>query len=241
MVGELLLCHLRPSRTARRSHKGHLFGHLVQEHVGLFYGTKVRPNSNLLHAGKAKLGKGVAQLAHVSLAAKLSDERRRHDGNHLVAANNGEDHLRDLALVGNGAKRAVYEALSARDALLVIDLGAAVLVGANGMHATRVGAGASVVMYCVIGARALAHTAFDALLLVDDRALLMEGDGLLATDLATRVRKAALAHVGNHVHVVLAGVAGELYDIDERRVVVGIGNGGIGKTFAHANRAIDAP
>ena len=183
---------------------------------------------------------GLAQLAHVALAAKLADERRRHSGNDLVACVDGLNHLEDLALVGNGAKRAVDEALSARDALLVVNLRAAVLVGANGMHAAGRGAGALLVENGVVRADLCALTAVNALLLVDVGLLVHKGDGALGADLAAGVREAALAHVGHAVDVVLAGVAGKLDDVDEGRLVVGLGLCRLGKAVRELLGAIDA-
>ncbi len=74
--------------------------------------------------------------------AELAHKRRRHGGDDAVALVDGLDDLEDLAFVRNGAKRAVYKAHAAGYALVVIDLGAAELVGADGVHAAGLGAGA---------------------------------------------------------------------------------------------------
>ena len=92
----------------------------------------------------------------------------------------------------------------------------------------------------VVRTGALAQTALDALLLVNNRTLLVERDGLLAADLAARMRKAALARIGHFVHVVLACVARELDDVDQRRIIVRVGDGGIREALAHANRTVNA-
>ena len=223
VLGELLLGHDRPRRAAGGAHEGELVGNLVQVVVCLLDGAEVGSERHLLDAREAQLVEGLAQLAHVALAAKLADERRRNGGDDLVASVDGLDDLEDLALVGNGAKRAVDEALSARDALLVVDLRAAVLVGADGLHAAGGGAGTLLVEDGVVRADLGALPTVDALLLVDVGLLVHKGDGALGADLAAGVRKAALAHVGHAVDVVLAGVAGELDDVDEGRLVVGLG------------------
>ena len=130
------------------------------------------------------------------------------------------DDLRNLALVGNGAKRAVHEAHTTAHALLVVDVGTAMLVGADGAHATGRGTGPHVMVDGLIRAGALAHATVDAGVLVYVGPFVHKRDGLLGTHLAAGVRETALAHVGDLVHVVLAGIAGELDDVDERWLVV---------------------
>ena len=82
--------------------------------------------------------------------------------------------------------------------------------------------------------------AVNALLLVDVGLLVHKGDGTLGADLAAGVRKAALAHVGNAVDVVLAGVAGKLDDVDEGRLVVGLGLCRLGEAVGELLGAVDA-
>ena len=183
---------------------------------------------------------GLAQLAHVALAAKLADKRRRHGSNDLVACVDGLDDLEDLALIGNGAKRAVDEALSAGDALLVVNLRTTVLVGANGLHTAGRGAGPLLVENGVVGAHLGALATVDALLLVDVGLLVHKRDGALGAYLAAGVRQAALAHVGHAIDVVLAGVAGKLDDVDERRLVIGLGLCRLSKAVGELLGTVDA-
>ena len=85
-----------------------------------------------------------------------------------------------------------------------------------------------------------AHAAVDALLLVDIGLLVLEGNGALGADLAAGVREATLAGVAHLIDVVFAGVAGELDDVDQRRLVVGLGNRGVDDAVGHALRLVDA-
>ena len=79
-----------------------------------------------------------------------------------------------------------------------------------------------------VRAHAGAAPALDALLLVDVGLLVLKGDGPLRADLAARVSQAALARIAHLVRILLASVAGELDDVDQRRLVVGLRLGGIG-------------
>ena len=114
------------------------------------------------------------------------------------------------------------------------------LVGADGVHAAGVRARAHVVLDGVVGAGVEAHAAVDALLLVDVGLLVLEGDGALGADLAAGVGEAALAAVGHAVGVVRARVARELDDVDERRLVVGLGHGGLREALGEALAVVDA-
>ena len=92
----------------------------------------------------------------------------------------------------------------------------------------------------MVGARVEAHAAVDALLLVDVGLLVAEGDGALGADLAAGVRQAALAGVGHAVDVVVARVAGKLDDVDQGRLVVGLGDGGVGEAVGEALALVHA-
>ena len=94
------------------------------------------------------------------------------------------------------------------------------LVRADGAHAAGLGARALLLDDGVIGADILAAAALDALGLVDDRTAVDDVDGVLGADLGARMRQAALAAVGHDDLLFRAGVAGELDDIDERRLIV---------------------
>ena len=111
---------------------------------------------------------------------------------------------------------------SEKFALVVVDLGTALLIGADGLHAAGGGAGALVMMDRRIRAHVRTATALDALGLVDVGLAVHERDGALGADLAAGMRHAALAGIAHAVDVVLAGVAGEADDVDQRRLVVGL-------------------
>ena len=107
----------------------------------------------------------------------------------------GGNNLENLALIGNGAKGAVDQTLSTRNTLLVINIGSTMLIRANGVHATSLGAGAKVMQYGMVGANLFAHTTLDALLLIDKSFLVDKADGAFWTDFSARVRKTTLAGV----------------------------------------------
>ena len=241
VLGELLLGHDRPRRAAARAHERNLGRHLLEEVLGLLHGAEVGAERHLLHAGEAQLLEGLAQLVDVALTAELTHERGRHLGDDLVAVGDGLDDLEDLTLVGNGAEGAVHEALAAAHALVVVDVGVAVLVRADGAHAAGVGAGTHVVVDGVVGTHVGAAAALDAERVVDEGLLVLERDGLLGADLAAGVRETALAGLAHDaVDVVLAGVAGELDDVDEGRLVVGLGLGRLGHAVGERLALVDA-
>ena len=73
-----------------------------------------------------------------------------------------------------------------------------------------------------VGAHLPAAPAFDAFLLVDIGFFVYKTDGALRTHLAAGVSKTALTQVGDHIGLLLAGVAGKFDDIDKRRLIVGL-------------------
>src|SRR5699024_5084942 len=149
-------------------------------------------------------------------AGELVDERRRHDGDDLVAALDGLDELEDLAFVDDGAERAVDQAHAAGNALVVVDVSAAVFVRVDGAHAAGGGAGAFGLDDGTVGAGVDAAAALDAQALVDMALAVAEADGLFGADLLAGVRQAALAHLGDLDDLFLAAVAGKLDDVDQR-------------------------
>lgn len=96
-------------------------------------------------------------------------------------------------------------------------------------------------MYRMIGASLRAHAALNAGSLVNEGMLVNKADGFFGTYLTTRVRQAALAGVRNLIDIVLASVASELDDVDERRrIVVKTLHFGFGNSFGNTPRFIDA-
>ena len=185
--------------------------------------------------GEQFLGGDLHRLADGVHVAHQAREGGGDDRDDLVSSRNGQDDLADLALVCYGAKRAVDETLATAHALLVVDVGTTVLVGSDGLHATRIGARAHMMMNRVIRAHRGATTTGDALGVVDEGPTLLEGNRLLWAYLAAGMRKTALACARDAIHVVLAGVAGKLDHVDERRIVVRVGIGRLVEALAHAN------
>ena len=177
--------------------------------------------------GETEHAHGLAQFGGRGVLSKLADESRSDAGNDLVALEYGLYQLENLALVRNRGEGAVDEALAAGHALVIVYLGAAELVGANGVHAAGAGAGALQAADGVVRALVQAAAAFDALVLVDNAlAVTSDGDGVLGTDVHAGVRQAALAVGGDADLLRRAGVAGEGDDIYERGLIVLLGQGG---------------
>ena len=219
-LGEQLLGHHAPGGAAGGGHKGLLVGNLLQEVLGLLGGAHVGAHGHLDDLVEAHLAHGLPHLGGGDLLAKLADKGGRHGGHHLVAPLDGLNQLEDLALVGDGAEGAVHQAHAAGDALVVVDLGPSQLVGADGVHAAGLGAGALKLQDGAVGALVGTLAALDALLLVDEALALNDGDGVLGADLLTGVGQTALAHVG-HLHPLGgAGVAGKGNNVDQRGIVV---------------------
>ena len=135
------------------------------------------------------------------------------------------DQLEQLPLVHNGAEGAVHQAHAAVDALVIVDLGPAVLILADGVHAAGLLAGAEEFDDGLIGAGRLALAALDALGLVDVGLAVLKIDGPLGTGVGAVTGQAPLAGVGDLVMSVGTGVAGVFDDVDQRGIVVFLGNG----------------
>src|SRR5699024_3011412 len=183
---------------------------------------------------EAHLRQGGAQLLGGVQGGELVDEGRGHQGVDPVAAVEALDQLVDLALVGDGAEGAVDQALAAGDALGIVDLSAAQSVRVDGAHAAGSGAGTLGLDDGVVGAHVHAAAALDALLLVDGGTAGLPDDGVLGAHLHAGVGQAALAQVRDLDHLFGATVAGELDDVDQRGVVVLVGDVGVLQDRDHA-------
>ena len=221
---EQLLCHHRPRRTAGSRHERQLLRYFLYKVLGLLCGAQVRADGNLDNIGKAEALHRGTQLARCHLRAELADKRRCDSGVDTLARLNGADHLEDLRLVCDRAERAVYKALAAGNALLIINIGSAIAVAVDGIHAAGCRARALLTDDGVILTDIHAAAALDALLLIDNRTAVeaVERYCALGTYLNARMRHAALTAVRDHDLVLLAGVARELDHVDERRRVVGL-------------------
>ena len=198
--------------------------------MGLVHGAQVGTDGNFDHVVEADGLQGRLELAGGGQAGELVDEGGSHQSVDAVAAVEALDQLIDLALVGNGAERAVDQALAAGNALAVVDLSTAQLVGVDGTHAAGRSAGTLSLDDGVVGADADAAAALDALVLIDDGTAALPGDGLLGADLHAGVCQTALAQVGDLDQLFGAAVAGELDDVHQRGIVILIGNGSIFQT-----------
>ena len=224
---EQLLCHHRPRRTAGSRHERQLLRYFLYEVLGLLCGAQVSADGNLDNIGKAEALHRGTQLARCHLRAELADKRRCDSGVDTLARLNGADHLENLRFIGNRAERAVYKALAAGNALLVINIGSAIAVAVDGIHAAGCRARALLTDDGVILTDIHAAAALDALLLIDNRTAVeaVERYCALGTYLNARMRHAALTAVRDHDLVLLAGVARELDHVDQRRRVVGLLSG----------------
>ena len=226
-AGELLLGHHRPGGTAGGRHKGLLLRHVADELLRLLHRAQVGAHSHFLQTLEAQNLHGGENLAGGGLVAELAPEGGGDDGDDLVAPLDGMDELEKLALVHDGAEGAVHQAHAAADALIVVDLGAAVLVAADGVHAAGLGARALEADDGLVRAALLALAALDALGLVDVGLAMLKVHGLLGADGGAVVGKAALAGVGHLQMGGRAGVAGKLDDVDQRRLIILLGDGAL--------------
>ena len=141
------------------------------------------------------------------------------------------DELEQLALIYDRAEGAVHQAHTAADAFVLVDAGPAILVAGDGVHAAGLLTGPGELDDGVIGAGVPALAALDALALVDaGPAGTVYVDGALGAGVLTVAGQAALAGIGDLVVGGGAGVAGVLDDVDQRRVVVFLGD----SAFLHA-------
>ena len=101
------------------------------------------------------------------------------------------------------------------------------LVRANSVHTTSSSTWTYMMMNCLIRTNLEAHAALNALLLINICLFVHEANCLFRTNLSTRVCKTALASVGNAIHVVLAGIACKLDNVDQRRLVINLWSRGL--------------
>ena len=238
-IREQLFRHHAPGRAAGRGHERLLLGHLAHKILGFFNGTQVRADGDLHHIVKAQELHGWLQLFRCHVRAELAHKGRSHGGDDTVALVDGLDDLEDLAFVRDGAERTVYKAHAAGHALVVIDFRAAQLVGADGIHAAGLGAGAFHLMDGAVGAYVGALPALDALALVDNAFAVHDGHRALGTYFHAGMCQAALAHIRHVKRFFRAGVAGEFDDIDEGRLIVFLRPGGLLDTGGKGRVLVD--
>ena len=130
------------------------------------------------------------------------------------------DQLEHLTLVHDGAEGTVDKAHTAGDALVLIDLGAAVFVLGDGIHTAGLGTGALELDDSVIGAGRLALAALDTLALIDLGAAVLEIDGILGAGALAVTGDTALTGIGDLEMGVGAGMAGIFDNIDQRGIII---------------------
>ncbi len=215
-LGVELFRHDAPGGAAAGAHPGLLGRDLLQEVVGLLHGAEIGADGDLHHVVEAQHLHGGVELGGGGVLAELAHEGRGHAGDDLLIVPQGLADLIDLALVGDGAEGAVHQAHAAGDALVIVDLGPAQLVGLDGVHAAGGGAGPLDLADGPVGALVEALAAFDALFLVYVTVLvLVHVDGVLGADVHAGVGDAALAVVRDAQLLGGAGVAGEGDDVHQ--------------------------
>ena len=109
--------------------------------MGLVHGAQVGTDGDLHDIVEADGLQGSLQLTGRSQRGELVDKGGSDQCIDAVAAVEALDQLIDLALVGNSAEGAIHQTLTAGNALAVIDLGTAQLIGVDGTHAAGCSAG----------------------------------------------------------------------------------------------------
>ena len=225
--GEQPSGHHPPRRAAGGRHEPLLLRDLFHKVPRFLDRADIRADRDLDHIGKAELLHGREELRHGHVLAELADERRRDDGHDLVALEHGADDLIDLALVDDRAERAAHEALAAGDAAVIVDAGLAIFVDADGVHAAGGLTRALEVGDGVVRTGSGAFAALDAELLVDAALAVDKFDRALRAHALARGGEAALTQLVDTVLPRRAGVAGVGDDVDERRLVILLGDGGL--------------
>ena len=237
--GVQLLDHGVPSGATGGRHVVLLLRHLFQKILGFLDGTQVSADGDFHHPVEAQLLHGGHELSGGHLAAELPDEGGGDNGNDAVAFQDGLNDLKDLPLIHNGAEGAGHQALTAGHAPVLIDLCPAVFVGGNGIHAAGRLTGTFQMDNGMVGAGTGALAALDALLRVNVAFAVDEGDRALGADLLAGGGQTVLAVLRHPVLVSRAGVAGIGNDIDERRLVILLGDGGGIHALGHQTAGLD--
>ena len=217
---EFLLRHHRPCRAARGCHKRNLVGYMVKEINCFLCCAHVRTHCNFNDIGKAKCLHGSAQFLRCYLGAKLTDKCRCHSRINRCALLHGLNHLENLCLICNRTKRAIYQTHTARNTLIIVDFRAAVFIRTNRINTARLCTRAFLLDNRIIRANILATATFNALILVNHRTAIDNVDGILGAHFGARMRQTALTALCNHNALLRARMAGELNNVDERRLII---------------------
>ena len=196
---------------------------LFHQLLGLKIGHHVRAQGSLQHGIEAH---GLQRRHHLAGGhGELAGDGRRHHRVQrcsalLLAVLEHLHHVQDFAPVHNGAEGALVHARPAADALALVNMGLLVFVHADGPGLAGALAGADVLGDCAVRAGLHAASAGNALVMVNHRRMVREGDSALGARIGAAVGNAAaacvadghLAHralvTGNGQHLHLGGVAG---------------------------------
>ena len=228
-----------PRRAAGGGHEVLLGGNPHQEILRLLNGTHVRAHGDLHDPVEAQHLHGCGKLFRGGFLAELTDKSGSHDGGHLVALHDRADHLEDLALIHDGAEGTAHQALAAGNALVLVDHGLAVVIALDGIHAAGRHAGTLDIDDGVVWTRLGAFAAFDALIRIDLALAVDKRDRALGAYFLTGGGQTVLAELGDLVLLGRAGVAGIRDDIDEGRLVVGLGDGSLIHALGHKGAGLD--
>ena len=208
-----------------------LRGHLFYKISRFFDCAHVRARRDLDHVGKAELLHCCDEFRHRHVFSKLPHKRRRDDGNDGVSFRNGADNLKNLALIDDGSKWAAHKALPAGNAAIIINPRLAVFVKPDGVHAARRLTGAFDERDGVVGAGARALAAADADGFVNNALAVCKGNRALGAHALARRCQTALTDIGHAVALRRTGMTGVGNDIDQRRLVVLLCDGGVIHSF----------
>ena len=219
-AGELLFGHHGPGRTAGGRHKWLLLRHHTQKFLGLLHRAQIGAHGYLLQRGEPQLLHSGLDLPRRYIVSELAPECRCDHRHHLVAPTDGVDQLEQLALIHDRAEGAIHQTHTAADALVIVDLGVAVLILTNGIHAAGLLAGPGKLDDGVVGTGIPAFAALDALILVDMRLSAFDSNGPFRAGILAMAGQTALAGIRDLIVSRRAAVTGVFYDVHQWRIVV---------------------
>ena len=211
-IREVLFHHVVKRRTAAGGHAAALPGDFLGL-LGFIIGRGIRADRDLHHVIKAEQLDGLHHFAHAH-AAELAFNRRRKAGIHFqILVLDIRDDIRNHRYIGNRAKRTGNRAVSAGDALGIVD-GCAAVALIHGNRINRAGAHAGTARVCdgVVRAGLRTHAALAALVGINNRAVVRHGNRIKVAGLHALLRNAVLAVAGHGVTLKRAALTGAVHD-----------------------------